>query len=111
MTKTSPHTCLVEEVTPIFLGQYSTSTTRMMLVALGTCMSCSKNVWIETTFDGSTTTWSEHLMSSCTWSSMGLLLIVNTPMHYKLITSHGSMKSKLLSTRSYTLPSASKILP
>src|SRR5882757_8353652 len=107
----SPHTCLVDKVTPIFLGQYSTSTTRMTLVALGTCKTCSKSEWIETEFDAFTTSWLEHLTNSCTWSSMALLLIVHTPLRYKLITKRGSLKSKLLSVASLDLTPSILVRP
>src|SRR5438132_291407 len=103
-------TCLVEEITPIFLGRYSTSTTRMTLVALGTCTNCSRKSWIETTFDTSTTTLSEHLTSLCTWSLTELQLIVHTPMSYKLVTLRGSMRSNLVSAPSFRLQSPQKIL-
>src|ERR1700755_3433205 len=95
MTLRSEHTCQVNKVTTLFLGQYSTNTMRMTVVALGTCTICLNQDWIETTFDGSTTTWSEHLTSSCTWNSMGLLLIVHTLLRYKLITKRASLKMNL----------------
>src|SRR6185369_410326 len=110
-TMRSNDLCHAEEITPLFLGRYSTSTTRMTLVALGTCLSCSKSGWIETEFDASTTSLSQHLTSSCTWNSTELVLILHTPMHYKLITSRGSMRSTLLSKSSLRFPPLTPVHP